>query len=461
MASFFDYDNDGDLDMYLTVNEASAGYNPNRFGGGINKTSKRSIGRLYQNDWDSAMGHPVFHDVSDKAGINLEGFGHGATIADINCDGWKDIYVTNDFLSDNILYINNHNGTFTNHSKDYFKHTSYNAMGQDIADINNDGLADVVELDMSPEDNYRKKMMVNANNTVTYQNFDLYGHQYQYTRNTLQLNQGPRIGENDSIGIPSFSEIGFMSGIAQTDWSWAPLVTDFNNDGYRDIIVTNGFPKDVSDHDFMVYQDQAYGNKSKEQIIQQIPQIKLHNYAFQNNGDLTFKDVTDSWGLRVPTFSNGAAFADLDNNGTMDMVINNINDEALIYKNTSREKNDSTSHYLQIVFKGDQKNIEGLGAWADIYYDKGRHQVYENNPYRGYLSTMQAIAHFGLGRLAMIDSVVIRWPNGKKQTLRKVKADQVLKVNIADAKEVYSWQQDQLADASLFKEVTSGSWNKL
>ena len=457
MASFFDYDNDGDLDMYLTVNEASSGYNPNRFGGGVNKTSNRSMGRLYQNNWDSSGKHPVFHDVSDQAGINLDGFGHGATIADINRDGWKDIYVANDFLSDNILYINNHDGTFTNHSKDYFKHTSYNAMGLDITDINNDGLADVVELDMSPEDNYRKKMMLNANNTVTYQNFDFFGHQYQYTRNTLQLNQGPRTGENDSIGIPAFSEIGFMSGIAQTDWSWAPLVTDFNNDGYRDIIVTNGFPKDVSDHDFMVYQDQAYGKTSKEQILKQIPQIKLHNYAFQNNGDLTFKDATDSWGLSVPTFSNGAAFADLDNNGTMDMVINNINDEALIYKNTSREKNDSTNHYLQIVFKGDQKNIEGLGAWADIYYDKGRHQVYENNPYRGYLSTMQSIAHFGLGRSAMIDSVVIRWPNGKKQTLKQVKADQVLKVNIADAHEVYSWQQSKLADASLFKEVTSAA----
>jgi hypothetical protein len=248
-----------------------------------------------------------------------------------------------------------------------------------------------------------------------------------------------------------------MSGIAQTDWSWAPLVTDFNNDGYRDIIVTNGFPKDVSDHDFMIYQDQAYGKTSKQQIIKQIPEIKLHNYAFLNNGDLSFKDVTDSWGLDVPTFSNGAAFADLDNNGTMDMVINNINDEALIYKNNSPGKNDSANHYLQIEFKGDEKNIGGLGAWADVYYDKGRHQVYENNPYRGYLSTMQSIAHFGLGRAAIIDSVVIRWPNGKKQTLAQEKADQVLKVNIADAPEVYSWQQSKLAEGSLFKEVTSAA----
>ena len=455
MASFFDYDNDGDLDVYLTVNEATAGYNPNRFGGAAKKNSDRSRGRLYQNDWDTAGKHPVFHDVSSQAGITLDGFGHGAIIADINCDGWKDIYVANDFLSDNILYINNHDGTFTDRSKDYFKHTSYNAMGLDITDVNNDGLADVMELDMSPEDNYRKKMMLNANNTVTYQNFDLYKHQYQYTRNTLQLNQGPGMRENDSIGIPAFSEIGFMSGIAQTDWSWAPLITDFNNDGYRDIIVTNGFPKDVSDHDFMVYQDQAYGKMSKQQIIKQIPEIKLHNYAFQNNGDLTFKDATEGWGLSVPTFSNGAASADLDNNGTLDMVINNINDEALIYKNTMRT--DSTNHYLQIVFKGDQKNIAGIGAWTDIYYGKGGHQVYENNPYRGYLSTMQSVAHFGLGKVEIIDSVVIRWPGGKKQTLNQLKANQVLKVNIADAHEAYSWQQPIRADASLFKEVTSAA----
>ena len=457
MASFFDYDNDGDLDMYLTVNEATAGYNPNKFGGNANKTPNRSRGRLYQNDSDNSRKHPVFHDVSNLAGIVLDGFGHGAVIADINLDGWKDIYVANDFLSDNILYINNRNGTFTDHSKDYFKHTSFNAMGLDITDINNDGLADVVELDMSPEDNYRKKMMLNANNIETHRNFDFYGHQYQYVRNTLQLNQGPRITDNDSVTKPAFSEISFMSDIAQTDWSWAPVVTDFNNDGYRDIIVTNGFPKDVSDHDFMVYQDQAYGKTTKQQVLKQIPEIKLHNYAFQNNGDLTFIDATDKWGLSAPTFSNGAAFADLDNNGTMDLVINNINDKALIYKNTSHKKNDTAFHYLQIKFKGDQENIDGLGTWVDIYYDKDKHQVYENNPYRGYLSTMQSIAHFGLGRSPVIDSVVIRWPGGKKQILKQVKADQVLEINIADANEVYSWQQSKHGEASLFKEFTSES----
>jgi hypothetical protein len=458
MASFFDYDNDGDLDMYLTVNGATTAENPNRFGLKTNKKSDdHSLGRLYKNDWDSLLKHPVYHDVSAQAGINLEGFGHGATIADINCDGWKDIYVTNDFLSDNILYINNHDGTFTDHAKDYFKHTSYNAMGQDIADINNDGLADVVELDMSPEDNYRKKMMLNANNTVTYQNFEFYKHQYQYVRNTLQLNQGPRTGENDSIGIPAFSEIGFMSGIAQTDWSWAPLITDFDNDGYRDIIITNGFPRDVTDHDFMVYQDHAFATTSRKDIIEQIPQIKLRNYAFKNNGDLTFSDSSVNWGLTVPTFSNGAAFADLDNNGTMDLVINNINDEALIYKNNSHYKENNSNHYLQIKFTGDQKNIDALGTWVDIYYNKGKHQVYENNPYRGYLSTTQSIAHFGLGNSTIIDSVVIRWPNGKKQTIRNIKADQVLKVNTADTDESYSWTKPAIAGEALFKDVTTES----
>ncbi|RYE26380.1 MAG: VCBS repeat-containing protein, partial [Sphingobacteriaceae bacterium] len=222
MASFFDMDNDGDLDMYLTVNEATSNDNPNRFRPIIKDGSHRSTGKLFRNDQNSGVNHPVFHDVSMQAGIKIEGYGHATTIADLNQDGWKDIYVTNDFLSNNILYINNHDGTFTDQAKTYFKHTSANAMGQDIEDINNDGLADVFELDMNPEDNYRKKMMMSANSYQTYQNFDFYNYQYQYVRNTLQLNRGPKIVQNDSIGSPAFSEISFMSGIAQTDWSWCP-----------------------------------------------------------------------------------------------------------------------------------------------------------------------------------------------------------------------------------------------
>jgi hypothetical protein len=453
MASFFDYDNDGNLDMYLTVNEANESYYPNIFGGSKHTSSASSTGRLYHNEWDARLKHQVFRDVSAKAGVSIAGFGHAATVVDINRDGWKDIYVTNDFLSPNLLFINNHDGTFTERSKEYFKHTSYNAMGQDIVDINNDGLADVIELDMNPEDNYRKKMMLSATGYQTIQNFERYGYQLQYVRNTLQLNQGPRVLQNDSIGSPAFSEIGFMSGMAQTDWSWTPLVADFNNDGYRDIVITNGFPKDLTDHDFITYRQSAYAAASKKTVLKQIPEVKIHNYGYQNNGDLTFNDATDTWGLSLPTFSNGAVYADLNNDGAMDMIINNINDEPLIYKNTSREKDSVNTNYLEIKFKGDNHNLNGLGAWADVYYDHNKHQVSENNPYRGYISTNQNIAHFGLGKVRELDSVIIRWPNGKKQSIKNVKANQVLTVSMNNALDPYSWDQPKVAEKALFTEV--------
>jgi len=454
MASFFDYDNDGNPDMYLTVNEASESYYPNIFGGVKHSTTNSNTGRLYHNEWDPKLKHPVFKDVSTKAGVNIPGFGHAATIVDINQDGWKDIYVSNDFLSSNLLFINNHDGTFTERSKEYFKHTSYNAMGQDVIDINNDGLADVIELDMNPEDNYRKKMMLSATGYQTIQNFTRFGYQLQYVRNTIQLNQGPRLLQNDSIGAPAFSEIGFMSGIAQTDWSWTPLVADFNNDGYRDVVVTNGFPKDLTDHDFVTYRKSAYAIASKKTILDQIPMVKIHNYGYQNNGDLTFNDATDQWGLSLPTFSNGAVYADLNNDGAMDMIINNINDEPLIYKNTSREKDTISANYIQIKFKGDSHNLNGLGTWADIYYDHGKHQASENNPYRGYISTDENIAHFGLGKIRKLDSVVIRWADNKKQTIENVKANQVLTVNINNATEQYTWDQPKVAEKALFAEVS-------
>jgi ASPIC and UnbV/FG-GAP-like repeat len=458
MANFFDYDNDGDLDMFLTVNEASNSVNQNQFGKNISKAgsvNKGGRGKLYQNDPDSLLGHPVFSDVSVQAGIVFEGFGHGATVADINRDGWKDIYVSNDFLSDNILYINNRDGSFTNRSKEYFKHTAFNAMGQDIIDINNDGLSDVIELDMNPKDNYRKKMMLGSNNYNTFQNFDLYGNQYQYVRNTLQLNQGPRL-ENDSIGAPTFAEIGFMSGVSQTDWSWTPLVQDFNNDGLRDMIITNGFPKDVTDHDFIVYRQNTVAGESPLKMLDKIPEVKLANYAFENKDGFGFNDVTQSWGLTTPSFSNGAAYADFDNDGDMDMLVNNIGDEAFLYENTLRKKDDTGNNFLQIKCKGGKNNIDGIGTWIDIYYDSTKHQAFENTPYRGYLSSHQAIAHFGLGKTSIIDSVIIRWAEGKKQTLTNIKADQVLTVNSSDAKEVYNWQSDKLTQP-LFKEITQAA----
>jgi hypothetical protein len=452
MANFFDYDNDGDLDMYLTVNEASPEQNPNQFGL-IRFEGRRSTGRLFRNDWNATLKHARYSDVSAQSGISLDGFGHTATVVDLNQDGWKDISVANDFLSSNILYINNRNGTFTDRSREYFKHTSLNAMGQDIGDINNDGLADLVELDMNPEDNHRKKMMMMANNYAGHLNFDLYSYQYQYVRNTLQLNQGPRVGANDSIGSPAFGEIGFMSGIAQTDWSWTPLLTDFNNDGFRDLIVTNGYPKDVTDHDFIAYRDHPNETTTKAKLLAQIPVVKIHNYAYQNTGDLTFRDVTSDWGFDKPTFSNGAVYADLDNDGALDIVINNINDKALIYKNNARDRNKENAHYLQLNIVGDSLNIAGLGTFVSIYY-AGKQQVYEHTPYRGYLSTNQLIAHFGLGNVAKLDSVVIKWPSGKKQILENVKADQRLTVSIKNASVNYDWSQPKLAINALFTDVT-------
>ena len=453
MASFFDYDNDGDLDMYLTVNENIRTLNPSAFRPIVNNGTFPSTGRLYRNDFNKKLNHPVFTNVSKQAGILTEGYGHGATIADINKDGWKDIYVTNDFLSNDILYINNHDGTFTDQSKEYFKHTSATAMGQDIQDINNDGLADVIALDMNPADNYRKKMMMGGNNYQTYQNFEFYGYQYQYVRNTVQLNQGPRINNDDSIGAPAFSEIGFLTGISQTDWSWAPLITDFDNDGNRDIIITNGYPKDVTDHDFIAFNNRSSSIASKQDILAQIPEVKIHNYAFMNNGDLTFTDVSQDWGLTTPCFSNGAVYADLDNDGAMDVVINNINDEASVYKNTARSRNKNPGNYLQIKFEGNSSNINGLGAFAEIHYGGGKQQVWENTPYRGYLSSIQDAAHFGLGNIKNVDSLIIKWPNGQMQTLKNVAANQTLVVNIKNALESYSWTQPKLSVNATFKEI--------
>lgn len=458
MGYFFDYDNDGDLDMYLVVNEASSG-NQNQFGKRTNKNpvEKESKGRLYQNDYGASVNHPVFKDVSLQAGITFNGFGHSASINDINLDGWKDIYVSNDFLSENILYINNQDGTFTNRSREYFKHTSFNSMGQDIIDINNDGLEDVVELDMNPEDNYRKKTMMPSSNYNTFQNFEIYGTQLQYIRNTLQLNQGPGIYENDSVGSPVFSEIGFMSAMAQTDWSWAPVVVDFDNDGYRDMVVTNGFPKDVTDHDFIAYRTNSSAGESPVEMLDKIPEVKLTNYAFQNSDGIRFNNVTKSWGLTERSFSNGAAYADFDNDGDMDLVVNNIDDKAFLYRNDVRTKGDTTAHFLQVKCLGDKKNIDALGAWIGIYYNGVNKQVYENIPYRGYLSSHQHIAHFGLGNTTVLDSVVIKWPGGKKQTLRKVMADQLLKVNINDAEENWLPAPKQLTELPLFREITASS----
>ncbi|HTF27744.1 MAG TPA: FG-GAP-like repeat-containing protein [Flavitalea sp.] len=456
MASFFDCDNDGDLDMYLVVNQILSTVNPSVFKPKIKDGSFPSTGRLYRNDYDRTKGHPVFTNVSHEAGVTIEGYGHGATVADINKDGWKDIFVTNDFIANDLLYINNHDGTFTDKSATYFKHTSANGMGQDIIDINNDGLSDIIELDMNPEDNYRKKMMLNPGIYQTFQLNDFFKYQYQYVRNTLQLNQGPRVYSNDSVGDPVFSEVAYFAGIAETDWSWTPLVADFDNDGLRDIVVTNGFPKDITDHDFIAYRKEATSIAPQSNTLAQIPEVKLHNYAFHNKGNCRFDDVSFNWGLDKVSFSNGAAYVDLDNDGDLDMVVNNINDNASLYKNTMMEEDAGKKHYLSVQLKGDSLNLNGLGAWIELYYGNSQ-QIYEQTPYRGYLSSIQLNAHFGLDSITKTDSLVVKWPDGRKQVIKNVAVDQTITVDKKNATDRYSWHLPLLAENALFKDVTASS----
>ncbi|MFD2525614.1 VCBS repeat-containing protein [Flavihumibacter stibioxidans] len=453
-AAFFDYDNDGDLDLYVLTNKMDDVRYPNQYRKKVTDGSAENTDRLYRNDWDTAKGHPVFTNVSKEAGILIEGYGLGLNISDINQDGWKDIYVTNDFLSNDLVYINNRNGTFTNMADVYLKHSSYSAMGNDVADINNDGLMDIIAVDMLPASNHRKKMMMSANSYQNYLNNEEFGYQYQYVRNTLQLNQGNTITGKDSISHPVFSDIAFYAGIAETDWSWTPMVTDFDNDGWRDMIITNGYPKDITDRDFMTYRAEANKIASKDILLEQIPEVKLTNYAFRNNGDCRFTDVSLKWGLTDPTFSSGAAYGDLDNDGDLELVINNTNQEAMIYENRSVKPGKKGNHFLQIKFEGGPQNRNGLGAVAELYYDKGKKQVYDHTPYRGYLSSIQDIGHFGLGKLASLDSLIIKWPGGARQKLTGVKADQLLKVKFSEAEPVSAQTPAVLAVNTLFRDIT-------
>jgi enediyne biosynthesis protein E4 len=455
-AAFFDYDNDGDLDMYLVTTKLAQRDATQFMNNNTGDTSKNDFDKLFRNDWNDSLKHPVFTDVSAQAGIVHHGYGLGVGIADINKDGWKDVYVTNDFYGSDLLYINNHNGTFTEKLKSICKHTSQNAMGNDIADINNDGLADIISVDMNPEDNFRKKKNMNGNNYFMYQNMMSGHYMLQYVRNTLQLNQGPVLNAGDSIGEPVFSDIGFLAGVAETDWSWNPSIADFDNDGNRDIIITNGYPRDVTDHDFAAFRRSSVNIASKELLISQMPQIKIANYAFKNTGNLKFTNVTNEWGMETPSFSNGAVYVDLDNDGDLDYVINNINEEAFVYENTTNSKQKIKKNYLSVKFKGNDKNINGIGAIAEIYYGGNKMQVYENSPYRGYLSTVDNKAFFGLDTVKTIDSLIIKWYNGKKQVIRNVAANQLLKVDIANAN-LPTDSDKTIASGNLFSDVTAAS----
>lgn len=421
MAGFFDYDNDGDLDLYILINQRLTGV-PTNYRKKMEDGSSPNNDKLYRNNGDN-----TFTDVSAESGINIEGFGLGLSIADFNNDGWQDLYISNDFLSNDILYINNQDGTFTNHSRKYIGHQSQFSMGNDAADVNNDGLLDIITLDMLPETNHRKKTTIGGASYQSYINNEEYGYEYQYVRNMLHIN-------NDLGNGIGFSEIGQLSGIYQTEWSWSPLFADFDNDGHRDLVVTNGFPRDITDKDFAKYRASVSNLAGPGLLVDSIPVIRIANYAYRNNGDLTFTDLSKEWGFTQPCFSNGAAFADLDNDGDLDYVINNINDPAFVYENTlyTAANRPDTVHYLQVKLKGSKGNPAGLGAKVWII-QKGEAQYHDHNVYRGYLSSVDPVIHFGLGENATVDSLLIAWPGGKGEVLVNVKADQQIELSYEKA----------------------------
>ena len=424
-AVFFDYDHDGDLDMYQLT------------GGGFEKSpivphpiakdgSSRNTDRLYRNDFDSILGHPVFTNVSKQAGILQEGFGLGVSVLDINEDGWPDVYVTNDYLTNDLLYINNKDGTFSEKSQDYFKHTSHFAMGNDVGDINNDGLVDIIAVDMLPEDRYQRALMFGPNQYDKFYYSISQGYSYQYMRNTLQLNRGNG----------KFSEIGQLAGIYKTSWSWAPLFADLDNDGYQDLFITNGFGKNITDLDFVKFRaDISRADANKPVLGRLIDSlstrsgIKTHPYAYKNNGDLTFTDMSNQWGFGTSTYSNGAVYVDLDNDGDLDLVTSNIDEPAHIYRNSTIEKAKAgTSNYLRIKLNGTENNKTALGSKIDIKY-KGQIQTRNLNTVRGFESSVEAVAHFGLGTQTVVDTIRVTWPDGKVSVLLNIKANQVLTID--------------------------------
>jgi hypothetical protein len=427
-AAFFDFDKDGDLDMFLlNHNPKSLPILDESSTADILSKDDAVIGvRLFRNDPKS--GEPFFTDITQKAGIHSSPltYGLGIGVADVNQDGWQDVYISNDYSVPDFLYINNQNGTFTDAIDAGIGHTSHSSMGNDIADFNNDGLPDIFTLDMLPEDNRRQKLLAGLDN---YELFDFnvkVGFHHQYMRNMLQLNEGAgKIGKT-----PVFSEIGQLSGVSNTDWSWASLFADYDNDGWKDLFITNGNLRDFTNMDFVKFMGdhlkRIEGQVKREDVLNlvyQMPSSNMKNYLFKNKKDLTFTNVADSWGLGEISNSGGAAYADLDNDGDLDLIVNNINKPAFIYQNEGEKL--LKNNFLKVKLEGENKNSLGIGAKI-VIYQKGQKQYLEQMPTRGYQSSVSPVLHFGLGKETAIDSLSIVWISGKNQKIINPKTNQLL-----------------------------------
>lgn len=441
-AAFFDYDKDGDLDLFL-INHSLHQYTTGAIENpGWRKESRPAFEcKLYRNTWNDSLHHPVFTDVSDEAGIHSDvlTFGLGLTIADLNNDGWPDIYVSNDFNEPDYLFINNGRNdsnrvTFTEKLPSCMDQTSLYSMGNDAADFNNDGLVDLMTLDMLPEDNHTQKMHSGAENFNKFQALFNAGFYYQYSRNMLQKNNGDG----------TFSEIGQLAGVSNTDWSWSALFSDFDNDGYKDLLITNGYVRDYTDMDFLKYSaDKAMHDNStdKEQAVKDaiaaMPPSPGTSYLFRNNGNATFTRANNSWGIDKKTVSAGAAYVDLDNDGAMDLVINNTNDFAGIYRNNARRLN--KYHYIKIALRGDPKNSTGIGSKVKLFC-KDSIFYQEAFPVRGFQSSVDPVLNFGTGDHATIDSILVIWPDDHFQLLKNVPADQTLKIAKTNATGTWNYK---------------------
>lgn len=426
-AAFLDYDKDGDLDLYLLTHAKENTDQVEKLYT-LKDGSGPSTDKLYRNEGIGPDGHPVFKNVSASAGILTEGYGLGVAVADINKDGWPDIYVANDFLASDLLYINNQDGTFSDQLSSYFSHTARNSMGIEMADFTNNGLLDIFVLDMLPESNERQKTMTANMNPQHFKETIKKGFQPQFIRNVLQLNRG-----EGTDGKPIYSEVGRLAGLHETDWSWAPLAADFDNDGSKDLYITNGFRRNITDHDFQDYSSQQHifqkgtGKMREAKVVKRIldlDSIYLPNYMFKNEGELKFENKVKDWGFDKASLSNGAAYADFDNDGDLDLVVNNINAPAFLYRNNS-----NNNHYLQLDVIGKENNKNAYGAQVGLHFKDGTVAYQEKNPVKGYMSSSQQKLHFGLSKNKELQKVSITWPDGISGEFSPERLDTIYRID--------------------------------